>query len=36
MCVYDAKVVISSITHKIKGLHENDYVLAANIDVLLE
>lgn len=28
------KVVIEQMTHKIKGLHENDFIMAAKIDAL--
>jgi len=32
ICISWNKVTITNYTHKIKGLHENDFILAAKID----
>lgn len=34
LCNYYDKVVVSLMTHKINGLHENDFIMAAKINRL--
>ena len=35
MCIYYGKVDVILWTHKIKGLHENDFIMAAKIDKII-